>query len=74
MSYLVPSFSKGVVTTFRSQNAINGWKYMKSLWPYTHPQSLTYNFMQDPLQSGEVLVAWDHVARITSAVRDHPND
>ena len=30
--------------------------------------------MQDPLQSGEVLVAWDHVARITSAVRDHPND
>ena len=30
--------------------------------------------MQDPLQSGEVMVAWDHVARITSAVRDHPND
>ena len=46
----------------------------QQLWKYVHPQSLTYNFMQDPLQSGEVMVAWDHVARITSAVRDHPND
>ena len=38
---------------------------MQQLWKYVHPQSLTYNFMQDPLQSGEVMVAWDHVARIT---------
>ncbi len=72
--YLLPSFSKGVVTTFRSQGAINGWKYMKSLWPYTHPQSLSYNFMQDPLLSGEVWVAWDHVARLTSALKARGND
>ena len=39
---------------------------MQQLWKYVHPQSLTYNFMQDPLQSGEVMVAWDHVARITA--------
>jgi multiple sugar transport system substrate-binding protein len=67
--YLLPSFSGGVVTTFRSQGAINGWKYMQSLWKYTHPQSLTYNFMQDPLLSGEVWVAWDHVARLTNALK-----
>ena len=72
--YLLPSFSKGVVTTFRSQGAINGWKYMKSLWQYTHPQSLSYNFMQDPLLSGEVWVAWDHVARLTSALKARGND
>ena len=72
--YLVPSFSKGVVTTFRSQNAINGWKYMKNLWAYTHPQSLTYNFMQDPLLSGEVWVAWDHVARLQAALKARGND
>jgi multiple sugar transport system substrate-binding protein len=72
--YLLPSFSKGVVTTFRSQGAIAGWKYMKSLWPYTHPQSLSYNFMQDPLLSGEVWVAWDHVARLTNALKTRGND
>jgi multiple sugar transport system substrate-binding protein len=72
--YLVPGFSGHLNTSFKSKWAISGWLYMKQLWQYVHPQSLTYNFMQDPLQSGEVMVAWDHVARITSAVRDHPND
>jgi multiple sugar transport system substrate-binding protein len=72
--YLVPSFSGGVVTTFRSQGAINGWKYMRQLWQYTHPQSLTYNFMQDPLLSGEVWVAWDHVARLATALKSRGND
>jgi len=72
--YLVPSFSGGVVTTFRSQGAIAGWNYMKQLWQYTHPQSLSYNFMQDPLLSGEVWVAWDHVARLTNALKTRGND
>jgi multiple sugar transport system substrate-binding protein len=72
--YLLPSFSGGVVTTFRSQGAINGWNYLKSLWAFTHPQSLTYNFMQDPLLSGEVWVAWDHVARLTNALKARGND
>ena len=30
---------------------------MQQLWKYVHPQSLTYNFMQDPLLSEEVLLA-----------------
>jgi multiple sugar transport system substrate-binding protein len=72
--YLVPSFSGGVVTTFRSQGAISGWNYMKQLWQYTHPQSLSYNFMQDPLLSGEVWVAWDHVARLGTALKTRGND
>ena len=72
--YLLPSFSGGVVTTFRSNAAINGWKYLKSLWAYTHPQSLSYNFMQDPLLSGEVWVAWDHVARLTNALKSRGSD
>jgi multiple sugar transport system substrate-binding protein len=72
--YLLPSFTKGVVTTFKSQAAINGWNYMKSLWRYTHPQSLNYNFMQDPLLSGEVWVAWDHVARLVNALKARPDD
>jgi multiple sugar transport system substrate-binding protein len=47
---------------------------MRSLWRYTHPQSLSYNFMQDPLLSGEVWVAWDHVARLVNAMRTRPDD
>jgi multiple sugar transport system substrate-binding protein len=72
--YLLPSFSGGVVTTFRSPGAVQGWKYMRSIWRYSHPQSLSYNFMQDPLQSGEVWVAWDHVARLVNALKARPQD
>jgi multiple sugar transport system substrate-binding protein len=72
--YLLPSFSGGVVTTFRSPGAVQGWKYMRSIWRYAHPQSLSYNFMQDPLQSGEVWVAWDHVARLVNALKARPDD
>ena len=72
--YLLPSFSGGVVTTFKSKGAVAGWQYMRSLWRYVHPQSLSYNFMQDPLLSGEVWVAWDHVARLVNALKARPDD
>ncbi len=72
--YLLPSFSGGVVTTFRSKGAASAWAYMRSIWRYSHPQSLSYNFMQDPLQSGEVWVAWDHVARLVNALKARPGD
>jgi multiple sugar transport system substrate-binding protein len=72
--YLLPSFSGGVVASFKSPGAIAGWLYMKSLWKYLHPQSLSYNFMQDPLLSGEVWVAWDHGARLVNALKARPND
>jgi multiple sugar transport system substrate-binding protein len=69
--YLVPSFSGGVVTTFGDTAA---WEYVAELWPSVHPQSLTYEFMQDPLLSGEVLVAWDHTARLLTALESRPDD
>jgi multiple sugar transport system substrate-binding protein len=72
--YLVPAFSGGVVTTFRSAGAVSGWQYLKALWQHTHPQSLTYGFMQDPLLSEEVLLAWDHVARVKNALVTRPQD
>jgi multiple sugar transport system substrate-binding protein len=72
--YLLPSFSGGVVTTFKSKGAVAAWQYMRSLWRYVHPQSLSYNFMQDPLLSGEVWLAWDHVARLVNALKARPDD
>jgi multiple sugar transport system substrate-binding protein len=72
--YLLPSYSGGVVASFKSKGAIAAWLYMKSIWKYVHPQALTYNFMQDPLLSGEVWVAWDHVARLVNALKTRPDD
>ena len=47
---------------------------MRQLWQYTHPQSLSYAFMQDPLLSQEVLLGWDHVARLKTALDQRPDD
>ena len=62
------------VTGFRSKEAVAAWEYMKQLWQYTHPQSLSYAFMQDPLLSQEVLLGWDHVARLKTALDQRPDD
>jgi multiple sugar transport system substrate-binding protein len=72
--FLVPSFTGGFVTEFRSKLAVQAWTYMRQLWQYTHPQSLTYGFMQDPLLSEEVLLGWDHVARLKTALDQRPDD
>jgi multiple sugar transport system substrate-binding protein len=72
--FLVPSFTGRFVTAFRSKEAVAAWEYMKQLWQYTHPQSLSYAFMQDPLLSQEVLLGWDHVARLKTALDQRPDD
>jgi multiple sugar transport system substrate-binding protein len=72
--FLVPSYTGAFVTRFRSKQAVQAWAYMRQLWQYTHPQSLTYGFMQDPLLSEEVLLAWDHVARLRTALDQRPDD
>lgn len=72
--YLVPAFSGGVVTTFKTPQAASGWLYQKAIWQHTHPQSLTYAFMQDPLLTEEVLIAFDHVARLKNALTLRPDD
>ena len=72
--FLVPSFTGGFVTKFRSREAVAAWEYLRQLWQYTHPQSLSYAFMQDPLLSQEVLLGWDHVARLKTALDQRPDD
>ncbi|MCK6539200.1 MAG: extracellular solute-binding protein [Anaerolineales bacterium] len=72
--FLVPSFSGGVVTTFAGADAAAGWQWLVDMWPYVHPQSTTYNFMQEPLLSEEVWVAWDHTARLKDAFEARPDD
>jgi multiple sugar transport system substrate-binding protein len=72
--YLYPSFTGGVVRTFRSPEAERGWEALKALWVNTAPASTTYNFMQEPLAAGEVWIAFDHVARLMDALRAAPND
>jgi multiple sugar transport system substrate-binding protein len=45
-----------------------------SLWPTIHPQSISYEFMQEPLLAGEVWVAFDHVARLIEAFNTEPDN
>ena len=72
--FLLPSFTGGQITTFRNQDAVAAWNYMQELWGYMAPASTNYDSMQEPLGRGEVLVAWDHVARLVNAPADKPDD
>jgi multiple sugar transport system substrate-binding protein len=72
--YLLPSFTGGQITTFRSERAEDAWAYMAELWADCAPASTNYDFMQEPLERGEVLMAWDHIARLIGAVRAKPDD
>jgi multiple sugar transport system substrate-binding protein len=70
--YLLPAFTGGLVTTFNESD--EAWDWMRGIWEHTHPQSVGYGFMQDPLLSEEVWVAWDHVARLKDALEQRPDD
>jgi len=72
--YIYPSFTGAQVRRFRSPEAVEMWRYLRRLWGVTHPSSFTYEFMSEPLLRGEVLVGWDHVARIIPALRQRPDD
>ncbi|MFB9948554.1 ABC transporter substrate-binding protein [Rhizobium puerariae] len=72
--YFYPSFTGGVVRTFRGADAAAGWEKLKALWAYVNPNSTNYDFMQEPLAAGEVMVAWDHVARLKNAISAAPDD
>lgn len=72
--YLLPSFTGGVVTQYRSADAVAMWEAYKALWKHVNPNSTSYNFMQEPLLAGDVLIAWDHVARLQNAFRNKPDD
>ncbi len=72
--YLYPAYTGGLVTTYRSSDAVTMWNDLKKIWEYCNPQSTTYNFMQDPLLTEEVWIGWDHTARIGNAFQQKPND
>ncbi|MGI8716835.1 MAG: extracellular solute-binding protein [Lapillicoccus sp.] len=72
--FLLPSFTGGQMTTFMSDGAVQAWTYMRELWGAMNPASTNYDFMQEPLARGEVMVAWDHVARLVGAVGDKPDE
>ncbi len=72
--FLYPSFTGGVVTPFRSPEAEAMWTQFAEMWKYVNPNSTNYNFMQEPLLSGDVWIGFDHVARLLDALRQKPND
>ncbi len=72
--YLYPSYTGGMVTGFDSPEAVDMWSSFVSLWENVSPQSNTYAFMQEPLLSGDVLIAFDHQARLVDALDQRPDD
>lgn len=72
--FLLPSFTGGQITTFRSREAAEGWAYFQELWQACVPASTSYDFMQEPLASGEAMIGWDHVARLIEAPRRDPEN
>lgn len=72
--YLYPAFTGRNITGYASPEAVQMWTYVKDLWQYANPQSASYEFMQEPLLSGEVWLAMDHVARLKDAVAQRPDD
>jgi multiple sugar transport system substrate-binding protein len=71
--FLYPSFTGGVVVPFRSPAAEAMWTQFAALWKCINPNSTDWNFMGPPLLSGEVWIAWDHVARLLGALRRKPD-
>ncbi len=72
--FLLPSYTGGVITTFRSPEAETAWTEFAALWKTVNPNSTNYNFMQEPLLTGDVWIAFDHVARVLDALAKQPDD
>lgn len=71
---IYPSYTGGMVTQYRSADAVAMWEFVRDMWQYVNPQSTTYGFMQEHLLSEEVWLAWDHVARLRDAFEERPDD
>jgi len=72
--FLYPSYTGGVLVPFRSEAAEAMWMQFASLWKSVNPASTSYTFMQQPLLSGDVWIAFDHVARVLGALRQKPDE
>jgi multiple sugar transport system substrate-binding protein len=71
---IYPSFTGYQAAAFDSVRAVQLWEYLKELRPYIHPSSSVWESMDEPLLKEEVLIAWDHTARIKNAVIEKPED
>lgn len=69
-----PSHTGGIVRTFKNADAEKAWGDFKEMWAYVNPRSTSYGFMEEPLKTGEVWVAFDHTARLLPALVDKPAD
>ena len=72
--YFYPSYTGGLVTTFKSADAVSMWNDLKELWKYSNPQSTTYTNLQEPLQSEEIWLGLDHAARLIEVLKAKPDD
>lgn len=72
--FLYPSHTGGVVTSFRSAEAEAMWIKFAALWKSVNPNSTNYNFIQEPLLSGDIWIGFDHVARTLDALSQKPDD
>jgi multiple sugar transport system substrate-binding protein len=72
--YLLPAYTGSMVSAFRSEEAAQAWEKFRELWQYTSPASTSFNFMQEPLITGDVWVAFDHTARLAEAFNQRPDD
>src|SRR5213593_1375270 len=72
--YFYPSYTGGLVTTYKSAEAATMWNDLKELWKYANPQSTTYARLQEPLQSGDIWVGLDHAARLIDVLKAKPDD
>lgn len=69
-----PSHTGGVVRSFKSAEAEAGWAQLRELWQHVNPRSTSYAFMEEPLRTEEVWVAFDHTARMLPALKARPDD
>ncbi len=73
--YLYPSYTGSPVVKFKSPEAEAMWTSFRDFWTTSvTPASTGYAFMQEPLLTGEVWVAWDHVARLKDALNQKPDE
>jgi multiple sugar transport system substrate-binding protein len=71
--YLYVSYTGYQARNFNTPEAVSMWNLLKELWKYCHPESTTWSAMADPLLKGSVWIAWDHTARIMTAVKTKPD-
>ena len=72
--YAYPSFTGGLNTTFTSDAAVQMWEWLQNAWQYANPQSVSYDNLSDPLLTGEIVLGWDHTARLLNALRENPDN